>query len=661
MSADLQESVADEMLSAEEAAVASLLDERDGELAGNFRRLLPRARAGILHRLLQCCVRENIGGFRERMAHDLATNQLVVRFDGDMLLAAPVARRLSLDRWDFAPPITIRRGKVQRELQTAVELLDLLNEALPPADGRQTAWRARFRFELDNSTANYALALAGAERRRCAFVRIANESSVLDWADERASRDQSFSPLVFFEQWVVDGHPLHPGAKLKAGMLPADVMRYSPEWEARPDVRIVAAAKSHCRVATFKSDGPSNVLRREYPALGSIVDHALRRRGLDPDDYEWIPVHPWQFERTIPDFYVDEIRRRTIVPLPEAILPTAALMAVRSLAPIGDGSRHRHHLKTAVNVQMTGAVRTVSPQAAANGPMLASVLTELQLRERRFDDRLVVLLEDVGVCFDPQGHDLSEERRAQLGKNLAAVLRENSEAYVRPGEIAMPASALLAESPLRGGPIVAESVARYARRLRCAPNAAVVAMLKDYAAVTVPGILTLMTRYGVGLEAHLQNCVLVFRDGWPVRMLVRDMGGVRILPSRLERHGVAVRLLPGSATLALDDDDLRHKVGYAFLQNHWGELIACLVRNYDVAERDCWQPLAEACKAEFRRLADDPFTTADARADAADFFRSHLALKALTTMRLLGDVTKYSFSEVANPLAEFAEVEEPVS
>jgi len=660
MKSGLRDPVADESLSSEEAAVANFLDETDGELGQDFRRLLRRGRAGILHRLLQCCVRENIGGIRDRSVDDLAANRLVVRFDGDLVLTAPVARRFFLDRWDFVAPITLRRGKVETELQSAVELLEVLDEAFPPPDAEQTAWRNRFRFELANSAANYALALAGAARRRCNFVRAAERFSVLDWVEWRVSCDESFSPLVFFEQWVVDGHPLHPGAKLKAGMSPLDVLQNSPEWEARPDVRIVAVAKSHCLVATFQNDGPCDVLRREYPLLGSIVDQALQQRGLDPAAYEWIPVHPWQFERTIPDLYADEIRRQLVVPLPAAIIPTAALMAVRSLAPIGDGCRNRHHLKTAVNVQMTGAVRTVSPQAAANGPMLASVLAEVQRRESRFDDRLVVLLEDVGISFVPQGSDLSDERRAQLGKNLAAVLRENPEAHVQPGEVAMPGSALLAESPLGNSPIASEFVAWYERRLRCSTNDAVVAFLRDYAEITAPGMLRLMTRYGIGLEGHLQNCVLVFRDGRPVRMLVRDMGGVRILSSRLERHGITAHFLPGSATLALDDDDLRHKVGYAFLQNHWGELIACLVRHFNLAERDCWRPLAEVCQAEFRRLADDPLAAASAQADAADFFRSHLALKALTTMRLRGDVTKYSFSEVANPLAEVAEVEQRV-
>jgi len=643
-------------LTPEEAKISVFLDAQNEPLAEAYRRFLPRAREAILHRFWQCVLREDIGRLRARLRYD-AGGWMSVVLDEETTVTVPVVRRLSLDRWDFAGPLKVHHDGVRRELGRAIDLLDLLAEKHALDDAESTDWHGRFRFELDNSTANYALALAGTEHRRQEFRQAAAAADCRtswEWAERKVANDIDGSPLVFFEQWVVDGHPLHPGAKLKAGMTPQEVMQFSPEWEARPQVRIAAVAKSHCRVAGYRNGGPADVLRREYPEVGPRVDAFLKDRGLNPTDYEWIPVHPWQFARTLPDLYAEEIRRGLVVLVPDAIIPTAALMAVRSLAPIGTGHRDRRQLKTAVNVQMTGAVRTVSPQAAENGPMLAEVLAEVQQRECGFDGRLVVLLEDVGVHFDPHNTDVPDDRRALLGKNLAAVLRENPEAYVRSGEIAMPASALLAESPLGGGPIVGELVERYTRRRGISTREAVASFLTDYAATTVPGMLRLMTRYGIGLEGHLQNCVVVFRQGVPVRMLVRDMGGVRILPRRLERHGVAVRFLPDSATLAVDDDDIRNKVGYAFLQNHWGELIACLVRTFDVEEHACWRPPAEACLAEFRRLVDDPVCGADARADRAAFFRSHLALKALTTMRLRGDVTKYSFSEVANPLAEFA-------
>jgi siderophore synthetase component len=645
-------------MSAEESKVDEFLYSYDQRLMEAYRRHLPRARQAILHRFWQCVLRENIGGLRERMRDDFENQQLIVALSNELTLVATVVRRHSLDRWDIAAPLEVHELGAKCELQRANDLLDLLAKTRVLDNAESTHWFERFRFELDNSTANYALALAGAERRRLEFCKVAAEAGCrtsIEWAERQSARDPQWSPLTFFEQWVIDGHPLHPGTKLKAGMTPQDVMRFSPEWEARPEVRIAAVLKSCCRVSSYQQGGPAEVLRREYPEVGRSVDTCLTGRGLKPSDYEWIPVHPWQFDHTLPDLYAEEIQRGAVVLVPDAIISTAALMAVRSLAPIGVGYRERHHLKTAINVQMTGAVRTVSPQAAENGPMLSAVLAEVQRREGGFADRFVVLLEDVGVHFASEDVNRTDEHHALLGKNLAAVLRENPETYVRTGEVAMPASALLAKSPLGGGPIVGELVERYAQFHGCQALDAIVPFLADYAATTVPGMLTLMTRYGIGLEGHLQNCVLVFRNGTPTRLLVRDMGGVRILSHRLERHGVQVRFLPGSATLALDEEDLRHKVGYAFLQNHWGELIACLARTFDVDERNCWRPLANVCAAEFQRLLSDPICCVDARRDRAAFFAPHLALKALSTMRLRGDVTKYSFSEVTNPLAEFAD------
>src|SRR5918911_1032246 len=73
---------------------------------------------------------------------------------------------------------------------------------------------ARFRSEVRNSAANYALALAGASLRRrelAARTRGSGKCTSLEWVRGRTAGDGMFSPLAFYEQLVVGGHPLHPG------------------------------------------------------------------------------------------------------------------------------------------------------------------------------------------------------------------------------------------------------------------------------------------------------------------------------------------------------------------------------------------------------------------------------------------------------------------
>jgi siderophore synthetase component len=217
----------------------------------------------------------------------------------------------------------------------------------------------------------------------------------------------------------------------------------------------------------------------------------------------------------------------------------------------------------------------------------------------------------------------------------------------------MPAAALTAESPLGSGPIVLELIDAYARQHGLTNRLeATVRFLRRYVEVSVPGFLTIMTRYGIALEGHMQNSVCVFHDGELSRMLVRDLGAVRILPERLAREQLTLELLPGSAIRAVDVDDMRNKVYYSFFQNHLAELIVAIVRHLDMDEQLLWSEVAAVARRTFAALKTVQGLEQTAADNEAALFCPTLSLKALATMRLRDFVTDYAFAKVANPLAD---------
>src|SRR5262249_6168155 len=128
------------------------------------------------------------------------------------------------------------------------------------------------------------------------------------------------------------------------------------------------------------------------------------------------------------------------------------------------------------------------------------------------------------------------------------------------GELAMPAAALAAPSPVDGRPLLVE----------CVGAADPLGYLRRLATVMLPPLLTLL-RLGVALEAHGQNLLLVVRHGEPVRLLYRDLGGVRLSPARLRRHGVDPPALHGD--LPTDDPvNLRTKLFAAAVTTVLGEV-----------------------------------------------------------------------------------------
>jgi siderophore synthetase component len=165
----------------------------------------------------------------------------------------------------------------------------------------------------------------------------------------------------------------------------------------------------------------------------------------------------------------------------------------------------------------------------------------------------------------------------------------------------------------------------------------------------LPPVLTLATRHGIGLEAHLQNCVPTFVDGVPHRLGLRDFAGLRVYPARLPSP---LRLWPGSVVVTDDVDVMRAKVAYTALQAHLGELVIRLVESHGLDEPAAWSLVRTVVDEVYDDLRTDPAVADRAAADHAFLTAKTLPHKALLSMRLAagrgrgGDI----YVQVENPL-----------
>ncbi|MDQ3591017.1 MAG: hypothetical protein M3392_12390, partial [Actinomycetota bacterium] len=198
-------------LDEEEARVLAYVRTERPDLEEPFLANVHQGRGEILRRLLQALVRENVAGISSRASWRSGVEKgLEIRLSGRRTLLVPVRRTLSFGRFDLCGSVTLRDGSRSETVEHPARLLDLLSD-LPGYEGE--ARLTRFRLEVRNSAANYALALAGAGLRRRELAARARGSGVRtspEWVRGRSAGDGMFSPLAFYEQLVVDGHPLHP-------------------------------------------------------------------------------------------------------------------------------------------------------------------------------------------------------------------------------------------------------------------------------------------------------------------------------------------------------------------------------------------------------------------------------------------------------------------
>jgi siderophore synthetase component len=525
------------------------------ELVPAYESALPGARAAVLARLWGALAREPIAGITAR-----------AEGAGQLRVALPGGRWVSGDAAAAQPFAAPPAGFGLTVIGAGADGVDHADPAEALIAMRLPGATDRLARELVNSVVNLALA-------RAAQPAPTGGPPALDtWRlDSRGTHPDPAGA----EQAVVDGHPLHPGCRTRLGMSVAEVLAYAPEHRQIVDLEEVA------------------VPEHRWLSTGA---------GLPPR----LPVHPWQRDHVLTAYPWLRPTGRRIAARP--------LMSLRTLAPVSSPDTH---LKTAVDVQMTSAVRTVSPAAVHNGPTVTALL------DRLGTPGLEVLAEPAAGAVLVDGAPC---------RSLAAVVRRAPRA--RAGEVVLPLAALAAPSPADGRPLAVEA-------LKQGYAGSPVPFLADLAAVLLRPTLALL-HAGVALEAHGQNTLVALRGGRPVRLLYRDVGAVRVSPARLRAAGLEPPPLHGD--LPTDDPDaLRTKVSAAA-----GVVIAeqvhVLSAHAGADPARLWAAVGDAVRDAY---ADLP---AAARGDRAALLDRPLPVKATTAMRLAADPLADQWAALPHPI-----------
>ncbi|MFD9739033.1 IucA/IucC family protein [Umezawaea sp. NPDC059074] len=311
------------------------------------------------------------------------------------------------------------------------------------------------------------------------------------------------------------GHPRLVANKGRIGFSASDVAAYAPE--SRRTVRLPWLAV-HRGLGEFRS-------------VPSLSEHALRaveldpetvaaftavlvERGLDPDAYVWMPVHPWQLDNVVATMWAPEVATERIVVLgsaPDEYLPT---QSIRTLSNVDRTDRHQ--VKLPLRILNTTVWRGVLPEIAVAAPVVTQWLKGLWAGDPRLREWGTELLGEVAsvAVAHPRigGLDGSPYR---LRETLACVWREPVEPRLAAGERVWPLAAVL-HVDQHGQPLVEEFVARSGGDAAAWVSALLAALLRP--------LLHLLFHYGVTVNPHGQNILVIEgADGLPARIAVKDL------------------------------------------------------------------------------------------------------------------------------------------
>ena len=483
-------------------------------------------------------------------------------------------------------------------------------------------WR-QFESELTNSADNEAVMLAYRyywQKHLHAAIRAHRCSSLWQYCQQNMTQDQQ---NIFFEQWGAVGHRYHPGSKTKMGFSLHENFLYSPEFQNPVSLVIAAIHKdiSHTE-STSQSSPYQQLIRRCFSTSYEQFCQALVARNLDPDDYYLIPIHPWQAAYTIPCKFRHLLERKQLIMLPECTYATHASMSMRTMLSSLDNPRQlTPNIKLPMAVHATSVMRTVSPESVSTGPRISNLLLQILDREPHIAGAMRILVDLAGIHVTEAGE------RDDL-RHLAAILRMNAEYELASGETVVPVASLFVKTPAQK-PLICEVL----EALDCHSEKEIIGYFADYTKIVLKACLDLYLLYGIALEAHQQNTLVVFHNNRPQRLLMRDLGGLRLHLPSLAAAGLS--LPPDTLSQTFTNSRLltRRKFIHACLQSNLGELILHLSLYYQINEQVFWNVVKKEIDERFEALACR-LETGQCHREYDAIVRDDWSMKALTRMRL---------------------------
>ncbi|MFI8201668.1 IucA/IucC family protein [Streptomyces sp. NPDC085937] len=478
----------------------------------------------------------------------------------DILIVSAGQNRRESERVDLIPPpadddAASRAGLAGRaDAHAAVPLLNCLlrevAEPLPgpapgaPEDGRRTyrlphavrllrvrgtrrpadpevytagAWRPVGHTELVKLVAEELRRHTGRSNHELPVEMLDSRDAVAALLAARDRATPPDDPYLLSEQSLVTGHTHHPAPKARGGGPAAAWLPYAPEAYARFPLVLLGVRED--RVA---EEGDTT---------------ALDRLGTAPPGYRLLPAHPWQLDLAArdlaPAFADGRLLRLGTTAGP--VWPTAA---VRTVYAPGDDL----FLKFSLDVRITNDIRRLWHHD----------LLRLRATDTAVRDAFTASVPPAdGAWLSDRGHRTADFAVEQL----AVVVRDGLRGHLPPDATPYLAAALV--EGFDGDPLAATP----------RPDA----WWEAYLSRVVPPALTVFHRYGVVLEAHLQNTLIaVDGAGLPVRALFRDAEGVKLLAGPARPDGLPT----------VSREAGWERLVYCLVVNHLMEVAAALAEHH---------------------------------------------------------------------------------
>ena len=346
------------------------------------------------------------------------------------------------------------------------------------------------------------------------------------------------SDFQAIETGMTEGHPCFVANNGRLGFGVHEYLSYAPET-ASP-VRLVWLAAHRSRAAFTAGVGIEyEAFLREELGQETVVRFRtkLSDQGLDPAQYLFIPVHPWQWWNKLTVTFAAEVAQKNLVCLGEGDDEYLAQQSIRTF--FNKSNPEKHYVKTALSVLNMGFMRGLSAAYMEATPAINDWLAGLIDNDPVLKSTgLSIIRERAAVGYRHLEYEAATDRYSPYRKMLAALWRESPVSSLEDGEsLATMASLVHVDHEGRS----------FASALIEQSGLPPKEWLRGYLRAYFTPLLHSFYAYDLVYMPHGENVILVLKDGTVQRAIYKDiaeeiavMDPDAVLPPTVERLRVDV-------------------------------------------------------------------------------------------------------------------------
>jgi siderophore synthetase component len=460
--------------------------------------------------------------------------------------------------------------------------------------------------------------------------------------ENSTSKSLANSDFQTIEQAMMEGHPGFVANNGRIGYNSMDYKAYAPETGNPFRILWLAGHRDRTVYAGTKKLDYDTLIQQE---LGSDTlvkfNSVIEEKGANPDDYYFIPVHPWQWFNKLANLFSPEIAKGKLICVGYGPDLYQAQQSIRTLFNLSNPKKF--YTKTSLSILNMGFMRGLPVFYLGTAPEMAEWLDQLLSNDEYLQEVGFGMLGEVASVSYINPYFESFGKHNPYNKMIASLWRESPVAKLKNDEQLMTMAAFL-HLDKDGKSLLSEIIK--------ASPLSIDNWLSEYFKVYLSPLLHCFYQYDLVFMPHGENLILGLENHVPVRSFMKDITEEAVilnpdvvLPKNIERIYAEVPEDVKLLSIFIDVFD-----------GFFRFMSAILVSSDNYEENRFWELVAE-CISDYQEA--NPHL--EAKFEKYDLFANEFQLSCLNRLQLNNNKTMIDLDDPVALLQFQGKLQNPIA